>query len=145
MKISETEIPDVVIIEPNIIKDERGFFMEVYKEEWFINSGIPFDFVQENHSLSIQNTLRGLHYQVSHIQGKLVRAIAGVIYNVPIDLRRKSKFFGKSVVRVLSDENKHLLWIPPGFAHGFYVISRSAEVVYKATDYYDLEGERQIR
>jgi dTDP-4-dehydrorhamnose 3,5-epimerase len=144
MKVIPTEIPDVIEIEPRVFGDERGFFMETYQKEKFFQAGIPFEFVQDNHSTSVQGTLRGLHYQVSHIQGKLVRVIEGEIFDVAVDIRKSSSFFGKWVGAFLSAENKKQLWVPPGFAHGFYTLSPFARVLYKATDYYDPDGERCI-
>jgi dTDP-4-dehydrorhamnose 3,5-epimerase len=138
------EIPDVVIIEPRVFEDSRGFFMETYQAQKFAQAGIDVNFVQDNHSRSMQYTLRGLHYQIRHPQGKLVRVVAGEIFDAVVDLRRSSPTFGKSIGIILSSQNKHQLWIPLGFAHGFYVTSGWAEVVYKTTDYYDPEAERTI-
>ena len=139
-----TTIPDVINIQPRIFTDTRGYFMETYQKELFTQVGITNEFVQDNHSSSFRNTLRGLHYQVSHTQGKLVRVVIGEIFDVAVDLRRRSPFFGKWVGAYLSDENKEQLWVPPGFAHGFLVVSERADVVYKTTDYYDPDGERTI-
>jgi dTDP-4-dehydrorhamnose 3,5-epimerase len=144
MKFIRTEIPDVILIEPKVFRDGRGFFMELWKESVFSENGINAKFVQENHSASQKGILRGLHYQIKQPQGKLVRVIAGEIFDVAVDLRKKSPHFGKWVGAVLSAENKKMLWIPAGFAHGFYVTSDSAEVVYKCTDYYAPEHERAI-
>ncbi len=144
MHFKATEIPDVILIEPRVFKDPRGFFMETYQQEKYKAAGITYQFVQDNHSRSIQGTLRGLHYQIKHPQGKLVRAIIGEVFDVAVDLRRVSPTFGKWVGRVLSAENKKQLWIPPGFAHGFYTISDWAEILYKATDFYSPENERSI-
>jgi len=144
MNFFPTEIPDVILVEPKIFKDERGFFLEVYQAKIFEAAGIHFNFVQDNHSGSTQHILRGLHYQIQHPQGKLVRAIAGEIFDVAVDLRKHSPTFGKWVGRILTSENKHQLWIPPGFAHGFYVISEWAEVHYKATDYYAPQFDRSM-
>jgi len=144
MKFTPTAIPEVILIEPRIFGDSRGFFMETYQREKFVKGGIDFDFVQDNHSRSIQGTLRGLHYQVKHAQGKIVRVVAGEVFDVAVDLRRSSPTFGKWVGYNLSAENKHQLWVPPGFGHGFYTISDWAEVVYKATDYYSPADERSI-
>ena len=144
MKFSPTAIPDVILIEPRVFGDSRGFFMETYQREKFIEGGIDCDFVQDNHSRSIQGTLRGLHYQVKHAQGKVVRVVAGEVFDVAVDLRRSSATFGKWVGCDLSAENKQQLWIPPGFGHGFYTLSDWAEVVYKATDYYSPADERSI-
>jgi dTDP-4-dehydrorhamnose 3,5-epimerase len=144
MKITHSEIPDVLVVEPQVFEDQRGFFMETYQAQKFSESGITHSFVQDNHSRSKQRTLRGLHYQIYHVQGKLVRVLSGEIYDVAVDLRRSSLTFGKWVATNLSAQNKQRVWIPPGFAHGFYVVSEWAEVLYKATDYYDPEAERII-
>ncbi len=140
-----SEIPDVIKIQPKVYQDNRGFFMETYQKELFAQAGIPNDFVQDNHSSSIKHTLRGLHYQITHSQGKLVRVVIGEIFDVAVDLRQSSPYFGRWVGVSLSAENKEQLWIPPGFAHGFLTLSDRADVVYKATDYYDPTGERTIR
>jgi dTDP-4-dehydrorhamnose 3,5-epimerase len=145
MKISPTKQPDVLEIEPQVFGDERGFFMETYQKDKFYQAGIAYEFVQDNHSSSLKGTLRGLHYQVSHVQGKLIRVIEGEIFDVAVDLRKSSAYFGEWVGSFLSAKNKKQLWIPPGFAHGFYTLSLSAQVLYKATDYYDPDGERCIR
>jgi dTDP-4-dehydrorhamnose 3,5-epimerase len=144
MQFHTTEIPDILEIEPEVYRDNRGFFFETYQKELFDKAGIHFDFVQDNHSCSIKGTLRGLHYQVSHVQGKLVRVIRGKVFDVAVDLRKSSPNFGKWAGMVLSQENKKLLWIPPGFAHGFYTLSSQTEILYKTTDYYDPKGERCI-
>ncbi|NCP15893.1 dTDP-4-dehydrorhamnose 3,5-epimerase [bacterium] len=144
MQFIRTDIPEVVIIEPRVFEDSRGFFMETYQAQKFAQAGIGFIFVQDNHSRSTQYTLRGLHYQIRHAQGKLVRVVAGEIFDVAVDIRRSSSTFGKSTGILLSVQNKRQLWIPPGFAHGFYVLSEWAEVLYKATDYYSPESERTI-
>jgi dTDP-4-dehydrorhamnose 3,5-epimerase len=144
MEFLPTKIPDVVVIKPKLFEDPRGFFMETYREDRFIAGGIPHTFVQENHSASQQGVLRGLHYQIRQAQGKLVRAIAGEIFDVAVDIRRSSPTFGQWVGMILSAENKLQLWIPPGFAHGFYVLSEKAEVTYKVTDYYAPEWDRSI-
>lgn len=144
MKKSNTEIADVLVIEPVVFEDDRGFFMEAFHQQKFNELGIQYTFVQDNQSLSAKGTLRGLHYQVAHIQGKLVRVIRGEIYDVAVDLRKSSDTFGKWFGIELSAENKKQLWIPPCFAHGFYVLSDQAEVLYKTTDYYDAEAERCI-
>jgi dTDP-4-dehydrorhamnose 3,5-epimerase len=145
MKFTRTDIADVIIVEPRVIEDSRGFFMETYQARQFAEAGIVADFVQDNHSCSTRTTLRGLHYQIRHAQGKLIRVVVGEIYDVVADLRRSSPAFGKWVGVTLSADNKCQLWVPPGFAHGFYVLSASAEVAYKATDYYDQAAERCIR
>jgi dTDP-4-dehydrorhamnose 3,5-epimerase len=144
MQFIRTDIPEVVIIEPRVFEDSRGFFMETYQAEKFAQAGIGSNFVQDNHSRSSQTTLRGLHYQIRHAQGKLVRVVAGEIFDAAVDIRRSSSTFGKSISILLSADNKRQLWIPPGFAHGFYVVSEWAEVLYKATDFYEPEAERVI-
>lgn len=144
MKIMPTNHPDVLIIEPKLFGDARGFFMETYQEKRFYEAGIRARFVQDNHSGSRRNTLRGLHYQIRQPQGKLVRFVAGEAFDVAVDLRRSSPHFGKWTGTILSAENHRQLWIPEGFAHGFYVLSEWAEIVYKATDYYAPEWERTI-
>lgn len=144
MNFTPTAIPEVILIEPRVFGDSRGFFMETYQREKFTAGGIDYDFVQDNHSRSLQGTLRGLHYQINHTQGKVVRAVLGEVFDVAVDLRRSSPTFGKWVGYNLSAENKRLLWVPPGFGHGFYTLSDWAEVVYKATDYYSPADERSI-
>ena len=144
MRFIPTTIPDVILIEPKVFADDRGFFLESYQKQRFAEAGIPFDFVQDNHSKSQQGVLRGLHYQIEQTQGKLVRVISGEIFDVAVDIRKSSPTFGKWVGEVLSAENKKLIWVPPGFAHGFYVTSPAAEVLYKATDYYAPQWERSI-
>ena len=144
MKFVPTAIPDVILIKPKVFVDERGFFMETYQAERFAEAGIPNDFVQDNHSGSGRGILRGLHYQARQPQGKLVRVIAGEIFDVAVDLRRSSPTFGQWAGHYLLAENKHQLWIPPGFAHGFYVLSEWAEVLYKATDFYAPQWERTL-
>jgi dTDP-4-dehydrorhamnose 3,5-epimerase len=142
MKFIHAENPDVLILEPQVLEDERGIFMETFREGQFASAGIKALFVQENQSGSRQGVLRGLHYQIRQAQGKLVRAVTGEIFDVVVDLRRSSATFGHWVGQRLSDKNKLQLWIPAGFAHGFYVLSDWAEVVYKTTDYYAPEWER---
>ena len=144
MEFVPTALPDVVLIKPKVFGDPRGFFMETYREDRFSEAGISQHFVQENHSASGRGVLRGLHYQLRQTQGKLVRAIVGEIYDVAVDIRRSSPTFGQWVGIILSQENKYQLWVPAGFAHGFYVLSERAEVVYKVTDYYAPEWERSI-
>ena len=136
MIFSTTLLPELMIIEPKVFADDRGFFMETYQAREFGRAGIPTEFVQDNHSGSHKGVLRGLHYQVKQPQGKLVRIAAGEVFDVVVDLRRKSPAFGKWAGFILSFQSKKQLWIPPGFAHGFYVLSDWAEVIYKATDYY---------
>jgi len=145
VKVIETAIPDVRIIEPRVFGDARGFFMETWSRRDFASGGIDADFVQDNHSRSVQGTLRGLHYQIQQPQGKLVRVTAGEVFDVAVDLRRASPTFGRWVGVMLSAENHRQLWVPPGFAHGFYVVSEVAEFQYKCTDYYAPEHERCIR
>lgn len=144
MEFLPTTIPDVILIQPKVFEDDRGFFMESYQKKAFIDAGIPEDFVQDNHSSSQKATLRGLHYQITHTQGKLVRVVIGEIFDVAVDLRKRSPYYGKWVGVYLSDKNKHQLWIPPGFGHGFFATTSQADVIYKATDYYDKQGERCI-
>lgn len=144
MKFTPSAIPPVVLIEPRVFTDERGFFMETYHTERFAQAGITAVFVQDNHSASHQGTLRGLHYQIRQAQGKLVRVIMGEVFDVAVDLRRSSPYFGKWVGAHLSAENKHQIWIPPGFAHGYYVLSEQAEIIYKASDLYAPQWERTL-
>lgn len=139
-----TSLPGVLIVEPRVFGDDRGFFLESYNERAVAQLGIVGHFVQDNHSSSRRNVLRGLHYQIKQAQGKLVRAIAGEILDVAVDLRRSSSTFGAWEAVRLSDDNKKMLWIPPGFAHGFLVLSERAQVLYKATDYYAPEFERTL-
>ena len=138
----QTEILGVLIFQPKVFGDERGFFMETFRSDLFAETGIAGTFVQDNHSGSQRGILRGLHYQIRHAQGKLVRTVAGEIFDVAVDLRRSSATFGHWVGARLSAKNKKQIWIPPGFAHGFYVVSEWAEVVYKTTDYYAPDWER---
>ncbi len=146
MKIIETKIPDVKIIEPTVFGDERGFFMEVWQQKKFeeLVTGKPTQFVQDNHSKSKKGILRGLHYQTENTQGKLVRVISGEVFDVAVDIRKGSPTFGQWVGEYLSSENKRQLWVPEGFAHGFYVTSEEAEFVYKCTDYYNPKSEYSI-
>jgi dTDP-4-dehydrorhamnose 3,5-epimerase len=140
-----TRIPDVVLVEPKVFGDARGYFMETWRESLFSAHGIGPGFVQDNQSGSGQWTLRGLHYQLRQAQGKLVRVIHGSVFDVAVDLRRGSPTFGQWVGETLSEENRRQMWVPPGFAHGFLVLSESAEFVYKCTDYYAPEHERALR
>lgn len=142
MQFEPTAIPDVVLIKPQIYGDLRGFFMETYRKNLFQEMGIQVDFVQDNHSGSKRGTLRGLHYQIQQPQGKLIRVVAGEIYDVVVDLRRSAPTFSEWIGTHLSEENRYQLWVPVGFAHGFYVLSDWAEVVYKTTDYYAPKWER---
>jgi dTDP-4-dehydrorhamnose 3,5-epimerase len=146
MQIQKTDIPDVLIIEPKVFGDDRGFFYESFNERRFAElTGTSPRFVQDNHSRSARNVLRGLHYQIRQPQGKLVRVTAGVVFDVAVDMRRSSPTFGRWVGVTLSAENKRQLWIPEGFAHGFVVTSESAEFLYKTTDYWAPEYERAVR
>jgi dTDP-4-dehydrorhamnose 3,5-epimerase len=144
MEFIPTSIPDVKIIKPKIHEDDRGFFAETYRAGLFAEVGINASFVQENQSGSTQGTLRGLHYQIQQAQGKLVQVVSGEIFDVAVDLRQSSPSFGKWVGNVLSANNKLQMWIPVGFAHGFYVLSEWATVLYKVTDYYSPEWERTL-
>lgn len=144
MQKIQTTIPDVFILAPKVFGDERGFFMESYNRQTMQALGLNHDFVQDNHSRSARGVLRGLHYQIQQPQGKLVRVVAGEVFDVAVDLRRSSPTFGKSVGFTLSADNKQMAWIPPGFAHGFYVVSEYAEFLYKATDYYAPDYERTL-
>jgi dTDP-4-dehydrorhamnose 3,5-epimerase len=145
MQITPTTLPDVYLIEPKVFGDERGFYMETYQAQIFTEAGLPTSFVQDNHSRSRQGTLRGLHYQIRQAQGKLVRVIIGEVFDVAVDIRRSSPTFGRWVGTFLSAQNKMQLWVPPGFAHGFYVTSDWADLLYKTTDFYAPEWERAIR
>jgi dTDP-4-dehydrorhamnose 3,5-epimerase len=146
MQAIHTEIPDVLILEPNVFGDSRGFFLESYNQRAFQEAtGWAPAFVQDNHSGSARNVLRGLHYQIQQPQGKLVRVVAGEVFDVAVDIRRSSSTFGKWVGANLSAENKRQMWVPPGFAHGFLVLSEFAEFLYKTTDFYAPEYERCIR
>ena len=144
MQVISTDIPDVKIIEPKVFGDKRGFFLETFRTDWFKKECADVDFVQDNHSKSSQGILRGLHYQMQNTQGKLVRVVAGEVFDVAVDMRKSSPTFGQWVGEVLSAENKRQLWVPEGFAHGFYVMSDSAEFVYKCTDYYAPEYDRSL-
>ena len=145
MKFVETSLPGVIKIEPRVFSDERGFFMETWQAQRFRDAGISTEFVQDNFSHSSRDTLRGLHYQIQQPQGKLVRVVSGEVFDVAVDLRKSSASFGRWVGVILSAENKHQLWVPPGFAHGFLVLSETAEFEYKCTDYYAPDHERSIR
>ncbi|WP_151669214.1 dTDP-4-dehydrorhamnose 3,5-epimerase [Nitrincola schmidtii] len=145
MKYEPLAIPDVVLMTPQVFGDERGFFMETFRQQAFEEHCAKVSFVQDNHSLSSQGILRGLHYQLEKPQGKLVRVTQGEVYDIAVDLRRSSPTFGQWVGVYLSAENKQLLWVPPGFAHGFYVTSESAEFVYKCTDYFNPGDEYTLQ
>lgn len=141
MIIERTRLSGVALIKPRVFGDERGFFLESWNRQAFSEAGIPSDFVQDNHSRSRQGTLRGLHYQTEHTQGKLVRVVDGEVFDVAVDLRSDSPTCGQWLGCILSAENKTQLWVPPGFAHGFYVLSQSADFIYKCTDYYHPDSE----
>lgn len=145
MQVIKTDIPDVKIIEPKVFGDERGFFMETFRTDWFQKECADVEFVQDNHSKSRQGILRGLHYQLEQTQGKLVRVTHGEVFDVAVDMRKNSATFGQWVGVMLSAENSRQLWVPAGFAHGFYVTSESAEFVYKCTDYYHPESEVSVK
>lgn len=145
MKVIDTIIPDVKIIEPKVFGDERGFFLETFRDDWFKKNIADVTFIQDNHSRSSQGILRGMHYQLEQTQGKLVRVTSGEVYDVAIDMRKKSPSYGQWFGVLLSETNKRQLWVPAGFAHGFYVTSESAEFVYKCTDYYAPEHEVSVK
>ena len=146
MQVVQTAIPDVLILEPKVSADDRGFFFESFNQQTFQDiTGIKANFVQDNHSKSASNVLRGLHYQIEQAQGKLVRVTAGEVFDVAVDIRRQSTTFGKWVGVLLSADNKRQMWIPPGFAHGFVVLKDNTEFLYKTTDYYAPQHERCIR
>ena len=145
MKVIPTNIPDVLIIEPQVFGDDRGFFLESFNAQKFATeTGVGLKFVQDNHSRSARNVLRGLHYQIQQPQGKLVRVVDGEVFDVAVDIRKSSATFGKWAGCVLSAKNKRQLWVPPGFAHGFVVLSETADFLYKTTDYYAPQHERSI-
>ncbi|HEY9202177.1 MAG TPA: dTDP-4-dehydrorhamnose 3,5-epimerase [Gammaproteobacteria bacterium] len=145
MKVIATAIPEVLLIEPRVFGDARGFFFESFNKQQFKQAtGLDCDFVQDNHSRSAQHVLRGLHYQIKQPQGKLVRVVEGEVFDVAVDVRKSSPTFGQWVGEHLSAENKKMLWVPPGFAHGFVVLSEAAQFLYKTTDYYAPEHERCI-
>ncbi|HSN44780.1 MAG TPA: dTDP-4-dehydrorhamnose 3,5-epimerase [Casimicrobiaceae bacterium] len=144
MKITPTAIPDVKLVEPRVFGDDRGFFYESWNARTLVAAGIDAAFVQDNHSRSRRGVLRGLHYQIEHAQGKLVRCVIGEVYDVAVDLRRSSPTFGRHVGMILSSTNQRMLWVPPGFAHGFVVLSETADFLYKTTDYWFAEHERTL-
>jgi dTDP-4-dehydrorhamnose 3,5-epimerase len=145
MKAIKTAIPDVIVLEPKVFGDNRGFFLESFNAKVFAElTGVQRDFVQDNHSKSARGVLRGMHYQMQQPQGKLVRVTAGAVFDVAVDMRRSSPTFGKWVGEILSADNRRQLWVPEGFAHGFVVLSDSAEFLYKATDYYAPAHERSL-
>lgn len=145
MNIIPTPLKDVVIIEPKVFGDARGFFMETWNQKAFADAGLNLNFVQDNHSRSAHGILRGLHYQTEQTQGKLVRVTSGKVFDVAVDLRQSSPSFGQWFGVELSDENHRMFWVPPGFAHGFYVMSESADFIYKCTDFYAPHAEHSIR
>ena len=145
MQFEPTRIPEVVLIRPKVFGDDRGFFFECWHQQLLAQAGIVASFVQENQSRSVRHTLRGLHYQILQPQGKLVRVLVGEVFDVAVDLRRDSPTFGKWVGAVLSADNRHSLWVPPRFAHGFVALSETADVAYTCTDYYAPQHERIIR
>jgi dTDP-4-dehydrorhamnose 3,5-epimerase len=144
MKFTPTALADVLLIEPRVFGDARGYFFESYNRRAFAQAGIDVAFVQDNHSRSARGVLRGLHYQIEHAQGKLVRVVSGEVYDVAVDMRRSSPTFGRSIGMTLSAHDKQMLWIPPGFAHGFLVLSETAEFLYKTTDFWYPEFERTL-
>jgi dTDP-4-dehydrorhamnose 3,5-epimerase len=144
MKVVPSALPDVLIVEPRVFGDERGFFFESYNRRALADAGLDAEFVQDNHSRSLRGVLRGLHYQVERAQGKLVRVVEGEVFDVAVDIRRSSPTFGRWMGIALSAQNKRMLWIPPGFAHGFLVLSDSADFLYKTTDYWYPEHERSL-
>ena len=145
MKVTPSRLPDVLILEPIVHRDARGFFLESWHEARWTSLGLPWRFVQDNHSHSTEGTLRGLHYQVEKPQGKLVRVVSGVVFDVAVDLRRSSSTFGEWVGETLSENDQRQLWVPPGFAHGFYVLSNSADLLYKCTEHYLPACDRALR
>ena len=144
MKVTPTELPEVLLLEPKVFGDERGFFFESYNRRALAELGLEAEFVQDNHSRSARGVLRGLHYQIEHAQGKLVRVTEGEVFDVAVDLRRSSPRFGRWSSALLSAANRRMLWIPPGFAHGFLVVSAAPEFVYKTTDYWDPQHQRRL-
>jgi dTDP-4-dehydrorhamnose 3,5-epimerase len=144
MKFTPTALADVLLIEPRVFGDARGYFFESYNRRLMAAAGIDVEFVQDNHSRSARGVLRGLHYQIDHAQGKLVRVVSGEVYDVAVDMRRSSPTFGRSIGMTLSARDKQMLWIPPGFAHGFLVLSETAEFLYKTTDFWYPEFERSL-
>ena len=144
MQIKKTSIDDVLVFEPTVHGDHRGFFMETWRDEWFAKVSPGLQFVQDNHSKSVRGTLRGLHYQIRQTQGKFIRVVQGEIFDAVVDMRKGSATFGQWTGVILSADNKKSLWVPPGFAHGFYVLSDTAEITYKCTEYYAAEYERSL-
>jgi dTDP-4-dehydrorhamnose 3,5-epimerase len=144
VEFERTRIPDVVLIRPKVFGDDRGFFLESWEERKFAQAGLGAKFVQDNHSRSRRNTLRGLHYQIQSTQGKLVRVVAGSVFDVAVDMRRSSETFGHWVGAILSDENHHMLWVPEGFAHGFLVLTEYVDFLYRCTDFWAPAHERTV-
>jgi len=144
MKVNPTAIEDVLVFEPTVYGDDRGYFMETWRQSSFDDIDVGYKFVQDNQSKSVQGTLRGLHYQLNFPQGKLLRVLSGEIFDAVVDMRQSSSTFGKSVGVLLSADNKKQLWVPPGFGHGFYVVSDTAEIVYKCTEYYHPEDDHSL-
>ena len=145
MEFERTRIPDVVLVKPKVFGDSRGYFLETWQERKFAEAGVPIHFVQDNHSHSSRHTLRGMHYQITQPQGKLVRVTQGAVFDVAIDMRRSSPHFGQWVGVELNDSNHHMLWVPPGFAHGFLALSETVDFIYKCSDFYAPQYERTIR
>ena len=145
MEFEPTDIPDVVLIRPKVFGDPRGYFFESWEERKFAAAGLDVKFVQDHHSRSARNILRGLHYQIQQSQGKLVRVVTGAVYDVAVDIRRSSPTFGRWVGVTLTEENHHMLWVPPGLAHGFLVLSESADFLYRCTDFWAPQHERAIQ
>jgi dTDP-4-dehydrorhamnose 3,5-epimerase len=145
MEFQRLAVPDVVLVKPKVFGDARGYFFESWEARKFAAAGLDLKFVQDNFSRSVQNTLRGLHYQIQQPQGKLVQVTAGEVFDVAVDIRKSSATFGKWVGTILSGDNKHQLWVPPGFAHGFCVLSESADFFYKCSDFYAPQHERTLR
>jgi dTDP-4-dehydrorhamnose 3,5-epimerase len=145
MNVIETKLPEVLLLEPKVFGDARGFFMESWNKQTFAERGLDLNFVQDNHSRSARGVLRGIHYQIKQPQGKLVRVVAGSVFDIAVDLRKSSPHFGQWVGYELSAENQRMLWVPPGFGHGFLVLSESADFLYKTTNYYAPEWDRGVR
>lgn len=145
MEFHPTALPEVVVITPRVYRDARGYFYETWREDKFSAAGIDARFVQDNHSHSVRNTLRGLHYQLQHPQGKLLRVVRGAVFDVAVDLRRSSPRFGQWIGVVLSETKSQMLWVPPGFAHGYLALSDEIDLLYKCTDFYSPEDERAVR
>lgn len=144
MEFEPTEIPDVIVVHPRVFGDARGFFFESWEERKFAAAGLGMRFVQDNHSRSMRHTLRGLHYQIQQPQGKLVRVVRGEVFDVAVDMRRSSPTYGRWIGMALSEENRRMLWVPPGFAHGFLTLSDSADVLYRCTDFWVAAHERAV-